>query len=235
CRRDCGALCRWACKRWVEGLCSNVSVPSHSTLVGNPGCQEGGRVMVQRELEFPSVRESGNTRNGGLIHERATQPLRGFGEGGHPAAAPRGTEAGVRPVGPVRHPADPVRPLAAGVLRERRRRLRPPRPTPPGCRERPRAYDRGPGGEAAAHERGPGRTHGGGRAAKKRTWGALKGVWVPHDTRDQLVAFVNRWSQKTGIAVVTFLLWLGWGRRKWHHWKGRYGQAHEHHAWIPGD
>ena len=36
---------------------------------------------------------------------------------------------------------------------------------------------------------------------KKRTWGTLKGCWVPHDIRDQIVDFVRRWSDKTEIAT----------------------------------
>jgi putative transposase len=63
----------------------------------------------------------------------------------------------------------------------------------------------------------------------------LKGVWVPHDTRDQIVDFVNSWSSKTGIAVCCLLLWIGLGRRKWHDWKKRYGKVNEHNAWIPRD
>jgi putative transposase len=63
----------------------------------------------------------------------------------------------------------------------------------------------------------------------------LNGVWVPHDTRDQLVDFVNRWSDKTGITVLSFLLWLGLATSKWHSWKDRYGKANEHNAWIPRD
>jgi putative transposase len=63
----------------------------------------------------------------------------------------------------------------------------------------------------------------------------LKGVWVPHDTRDEIVDFVNRWSSKTGIAVLCFLLWIGLGGSKWHDWKKRYGKVNEHNAWIPRD
>jgi putative transposase len=63
----------------------------------------------------------------------------------------------------------------------------------------------------------------------------LTGVWVPHDTRDQIVDFVNRWSGKTGIAVLSFLLWIGIATSKWHSWKNRYGKANEHNAWIPRD
>jgi transposase InsO family protein len=39
----------------------------------------------------------------------------------------------------------------------------------------------------------------------------------------------------TGIAVLSFLLWLGLATSKWHSWKNRYGKANEHNAWIPRD
>jgi putative transposase len=63
----------------------------------------------------------------------------------------------------------------------------------------------------------------------------LKGVWVPHDTRDEIVDFVNRWSSKTGITVLCFLLWIGLATSKWYNWKSRYGKVNEHNAWIPRD
>jgi hypothetical protein len=37
----------------------------------------------------------------------------------------------------------------------------------------------------------------------------LKGSWVPHDTRDEVVDFVNRWTEKTEIAIRVLVLWLG--------------------------
>jgi putative transposase len=49
------------------------------------------------------------------------------------------------------------------------------------------------------------------------------------------VDFVNRWSDKTGIAVLWFLLWMGLATSKWHSWKKRYGKANEHNAWVPRD
>jgi putative transposase len=49
------------------------------------------------------------------------------------------------------------------------------------------------------------------------------------------VDFVNKWSDKTGLTVLTFLLWLGLATSKWHGWKNRYGKANEHNAWIPRD
>ena len=47
--------------------------------------------------------------------------------------------------------------------------------------------------------------------------------------------FVNRWSSKTGITVLSFLVWIGIATSKWHSWKNRYGKANEHNAWIPRD
>jgi len=49
------------------------------------------------------------------------------------------------------------------------------------------------------------------------------------------VDFVNRWSDKTGIAAVCFLVWLGLATSKWHSWKKRYGKVNEHNVWIPRD
>ncbi len=47
--------------------------------------------------------------------------------------------------------------------------------------------------------------------------------------------FVKRWSDKTGITVLSFLLWIGIATSKWHSWKNRYGKANEHNACIPRD
>ena len=45
-------------------------------------------------------------------------------------------------------------------------------------------------------------------ALKKEIGGTLTGVWVPHDTRDQIVDFVRRWSEKTEIGAGRFIGWL---------------------------
>jgi len=63
----------------------------------------------------------------------------------------------------------------------------------------------------------------------------LKGRWVPHDTRDQLVDFVRSWSDKCDIPVSHFLPWIGIGASKFHDWKQRFGQVNEHNAWVPRD
>ena len=34
------------------------------------------------------------------------------------------------------------------------------------------------------------------------------GSWVPHDTRDQIVDFVRRWSETAEISAGRFIGWL---------------------------
>jgi len=63
----------------------------------------------------------------------------------------------------------------------------------------------------------------------------LKGCWVPHDIRDQIVDFVRHWSDKTEIATFVIVAWIGFSLSKFHHWRARYGKVNEHNAWIPRD
>jgi len=63
----------------------------------------------------------------------------------------------------------------------------------------------------------------------------LTGVWVPHDTRDQIVDFVRCWSEKTEISTGHFPRWLGIAASKFYDWRQRYGQANEHNGWVPRD
>jgi len=63
----------------------------------------------------------------------------------------------------------------------------------------------------------------------------LKGRWVPHDTRDQVIDFVRHWSTETDIAVCLFILWLGLGSSKFYNWQARYGKVNEHNHWVPRD
>src|SRR5207247_11304254 len=66
-----------------------------------------------------------------------------------------------------------------------------------------------PGEEDPAQGRGPGGADGGAYRVKKRTWGALNGVWVPHDVRYQIVDFVRRWSGAGEIGGGRLVAWLG--------------------------
>jgi putative transposase len=69
----------------------------------------------------------------------------------------------------------------------------------------------------------------------KRAWGALNGVWVPHDTRDSIIDFVRHWAERTEIPVQRFLGWLGIAASKFHDWTTRYGLANEHNTLVPRD
>jgi putative transposase len=58
---------------------------------------------------------------------------------------------------------------------------------------------------------------------------------VPHDVRDQIVDFVRRWSEKTGIGAGRFIEWLSIQVSKFYDWRERYGQRNEHNGWVPRD
>ena len=60
-------------------------------------------------------------------------------------------------------------------------------------------------------------------------------VWVPHDTRDAVMDFVNLWSEKAEIGVGRFIGWLGIGRSKFYDWHARYGRVNEHNGKVPRD
>ena len=42
----------------------------------------------------------------------------------------------------------------------------------------------------------------------------MRGRWVPHDLRDEVVDFVTGWSEKTELPVKAFLSWLKFPRSK---------------------
>jgi len=58
----------------------------------------------------------------------------------------------------------------------------------------------------------------------------LTGVWVPPDTRDQIVDFVRRWSEKTEISAGRYTEWLGIAASKFYDWRERYGKVNEHNG-----
>jgi transposase len=60
---------------------------------------------------------------------------------------------------------------------------------------------------------------------KKRAWGALNQSWTPHDTRDNIIDFVNDRSQQTDIPQAHFIRWIGIHRSRFFAWKKRYGQV----------
>ena len=60
-------------------------------------------------------------------------------------------------------------------------------------------------------------------------------MWVAHDTRDTVVDFVNRWSEKAEIPVRQMIRWIGISPSKFNEWRTRYGKGNEHNGWIPRD
>lgn len=63
----------------------------------------------------------------------------------------------------------------------------------------------------------------------------MKKQWVPHDVRDEVVDFVVYWTDRAELPAKALLGWLALPTSKFHHWKGRYGQANEHNGKIPRD
>jgi len=63
----------------------------------------------------------------------------------------------------------------------------------------------------------------------------LNGRWVPHDTRDTVVDFIDAWSAKTEIPQAAFIRWVGVSRGKFFDWKQRYGKVNEHNGKVPRD
>ena len=72
-------------------------------------------------------------------------------------------------------------------------------------------------------------------AVEKKGLGALNGAWVPHDTRDAIVDYVGRWSERTEIPAKRLVAWLGVAEGKFYAWRKRYGKANEHNGKVPRD
>ncbi len=63
----------------------------------------------------------------------------------------------------------------------------------------------------------------------------MKGSWAEPDVRDEVVDYVRRWSDKTGIKATKMIRWIGIHRSRYYDWVSRYGKVNEHNAWIPRD
>lgn len=55
------------------------------------------------------------------------------------------------------------------------------------------------------------------------------------DVRDELVDYVQYWSNRTRIRAETMVIWIGITRSKYYGWRSRYGCVNEHNGWIPRD
>ena len=63
----------------------------------------------------------------------------------------------------------------------------------------------------------------------------MKGIWVPHDVRDEIVDYMKYWHSRTEIPTRQLIDWLGLQASKYHHWLKRYGKVNEHNGQIPRD
>jgi putative transposase len=63
----------------------------------------------------------------------------------------------------------------------------------------------------------------------------LTQVWVPYDTRDSIIDFINHWTARTDIPATRLVRWIGLAQSKYFSWRVRYGRANEHNAWVPRD
>ena len=58
---------------------------------------------------------------------------------------------------------------------------------------------------------------------------------MPHDTRDSLVDFVEKWSAKTELTARHLVGHIGITRSKYYDWRKRFGKVNEHNARVPRD
>lgn len=63
----------------------------------------------------------------------------------------------------------------------------------------------------------------------------MKGQWIGHEVRDEVVDFVRDWSERTELAAGDLAGWMGLKSSKYYDWRSRYGRANEHNAWVPRD
>jgi putative transposase len=63
----------------------------------------------------------------------------------------------------------------------------------------------------------------------------LKGQWIGHDIRDEVVDYVRNWSQRTQLPAKQLVRWIGVGMSKFYQWQTRYGKVNEHHRLVPRD
>ena len=63
----------------------------------------------------------------------------------------------------------------------------------------------------------------------------MNGRWVSHDTRDEIVDYVRRWSTRAELPTKRFIGWLGIAQSKFYDWRKRYGKVNEHNGWVPRD
>jgi transposase InsO family protein len=63
----------------------------------------------------------------------------------------------------------------------------------------------------------------------------LKGQWIGHDIRDEVVDYVRRWSDRAQLPTKQLVRWIGVGMSKFYQWQTRYGKVNEHNGLVPRD
>jgi putative transposase len=63
----------------------------------------------------------------------------------------------------------------------------------------------------------------------------MNGIWVKPRVRDEVVAFVEYWSKRGGIARVRLAGWVGVSRSKYYEWRRRAGCANRHNHSLARD
>jgi transposase InsO family protein len=58
---------------------------------------------------------------------------------------------------------------------------------------------------------------------------------VTHDTRDEVVDYVRRWTDRTELPAKQLVHWIGVGMSKFYDWTQRYGKVNEHNTLVPRD
>ena len=61
----------------------------------------------------------------------------------------------------------------------------------------------------------------------------MKRSWASQELRDEVVAFVEYWVDRTGISKSQQLKWIGLSTIKWNRWKERAGQPNQHNGSQP--
>jgi len=60
-------------------------------------------------------------------------------------------------------------------------------------------------------------------------------TWVSPLVRDEIVDFVGRYSQRTGLATARLITWIGINRERFYQWRRRYGEDNHHNGSVPRD
>ncbi len=94
---------------------------------------------------------------------------------------------------------------------------------------------RAPGSQTGPEERSHLRADGGQRPRKKTQWGALKGSWVPHDTRDPWSTTSATGPSGPNCQPRRCLRWLELGTSKFHPWQAALRPGQRAQRPVPRD